>query len=93
MYILDVVNKLATEGLRVLGPNPSNADRDFWTANKPGQGSSPEYMKMWIESRRDDLKRRLGYAERQTGAGGAAGAAPAVGASNQWKIISVEPGR
>jgi len=90
--IMDTVNKLAADGLKVLGSNPSTADLEFWTRYKPDISSDPAFVKEWIESRSADLKRRLGYAEKQMGAGGGAGAAPSA-VSNQWKIISVEPGR
>jgi hypothetical protein len=73
--ILDTVNKLATEGLKVLGANPSEGDRKFWTANKPNAESSPEFMKSWLESRKADLERRLSFGATQTRQGGTAGAA------------------
>jgi hypothetical protein len=76
--ILDTVNKLAVEGLKTLGSNPSTADLKFWTENKPQANSDPEFMKEWIQSRSSDLKRKLGYAESQTSAGGGQGNAPAV---------------
>lgn len=76
--ILDTVNKLAVEGLKALGSNPSTADLKFWTENKPQGNSDPEFMKEWIQSRSEDLKRRLGYAQKQTEAGGTAGVAPEV---------------
>jgi hypothetical protein len=76
--ILDTVRKLAADGLKVLGSNPSTVDLQFWTANKPNETSDPAYVKSWIESRAADLKRRLGYAESQLGKGGGAGGAPEV---------------
>jgi hypothetical protein len=75
-YILDTVNKLATEGMKVLGSNPSTKDLEFWTANKPNIGSSPEFMKQWLSSRKADLEARLKYAGSQVNAGGTAGVAP-----------------
>jgi soluble lytic murein transglycosylase len=76
--VLDTVNKLAADGLKVLGSNPSTADLQFWTENKPNGSTDPEVMKAWVKSRSEDIKRRLGYAEKQVGAGGTAGAAPQV---------------
>jgi hypothetical protein len=76
--VLDTVNKLAADGLKVLGSNPSTADLAFWTENKPNGSTDPEVMKEWIKSRSEDMKRRLGYAEKQVGAGGAGGTAPEV---------------
>jgi hypothetical protein len=76
--ILDTVNKLATEGLKVLGSNPSTADLKFWTENKPNGSTDPEVMKEWIKSRKEDLERRLQYANVQTQTGGTAGVAPPV---------------
>ena len=91
--IMDTVNKLAADGLKTLGSNPSTADLEFWTRYKPDGSSDPQFVKEWIQSRSDDLKRRLGYATSQVGAGGGAGTAPSVPSSSQFKIISVEPGK
>ena len=74
--ILDTVNKLAADGLKALGSNPSTVDLEFWTRYKPDGSSDPQFVKEWIQSRSEDLKRRLGYAGSQMGAGGAAGTAP-----------------
>ena len=91
--ILDTVNKLAADGLKALGSNPSTVDLEFWTKYKPDGSSDPEFVKEWIQSRSNDLKRRLGFAASQTASGGTSGAAPAVPSSSQFKIISVEPGK
>jgi hypothetical protein len=76
--VMDTVRKLAADGLKVLGSNPSTVDLQFWTADKPNESSDPAYVKSWLESRAADLKRRLGYAESQLGKGGGAGGAPEV---------------
>lgn len=81
--IMDTVQKLAADGLKTLGSNPSTVDLEFWTRFKPDASSDPEFVKEWIETRSADLKRRLGYAEAQVGAGGGAGVAPAVGETPQ----------
>lgn len=73
--ILDTVNKLAADGLKALGSNPSTVDLEFWTRYKPDGSSDPAFVRDWIQSRSEDLKRRLGYATSQMGAGGAAGTA------------------
>ena len=91
--ILDTVNKLAADGLKALGSNPSTVDLEFWTRYKPDGSSDPQFVKEWIQSRSEDLKRRLGFATSQVGAGGGAGTAPSVPAASQFKIISVEPGK
>jgi hypothetical protein len=77
--ILDTVNKLAADGLKALGSNPSTVDLEFWTRYKPDGSSDPAFVRDWIQSRSDDLKRRLGYAGAQMNAGGVAGTAPAAG--------------
>ena len=74
--ILDTVNKLAADGLKALGSNPSTVDLEFWTRYKPDGSSDPAFVRDWIQSRSEDLKRRLGYAGSQMNAGGAAGTAP-----------------
>jgi hypothetical protein len=91
--ILDTVNKLAADGLKTLGSNPSTVDLEFWTKYKPDGSSNPAFVRDWIQSRSEDLKRRLGYAGSQMGAGGTAGTAPGVPAASQFRIISVEPGK
>jgi hypothetical protein len=73
--IMDTVQKLAADGLKVLGTNPSVSDLQFWTRFKPDANSDPDFVKEWIETRGADLKRRLGYAQTQVDAGGAAPAA------------------
>ena len=92
--IMDTVTKLAADGLKALGSNPSTVDLEFWTKYKPDATSNPKFVRDWIQSRSDDLKRRLGYAGAQVGAGGSAGVAPAApaAANSQFRIISVEPG-
>jgi hypothetical protein len=77
--IMDTVNKLAADGLKVLGSNPSTVDLEFWTKFKPDAASDPEFTKEWITSRSADIKRRLGYAQTQSDA---SGRAPAAGAVN-----------
>ena len=83
---MDTVNKLAADGLKALGSNPSTTDLEFWTRYKPDINSDPAFVKEWIQSRSQDLKRRLGYAEKQMSAGGGAGAAPSVN-QGQWRVV------
>jgi hypothetical protein len=71
--IMDTVNKLAADGLKTLGSNPSTVDLEFWTKFKPNASSDPQFVKEWIESRSADLKRRLGYAGGQQAMGGRGG--------------------
>jgi len=75
---MDTVNKLAADGLKTLGTNPSTVDLEFWTKFKPDASSDPQFVKEWIESRSADLKRRLGYAGTQQQQGGRGGPAPTV---------------
>ena len=101
--IMDTVQRLASDGLKALGTNPSTVDLEFWTKFKPQATDNPEYVKEWIQSRSEDLKRRLGYAGSQVSAAGQAGTAPA--AQNQpsavdqipgqggFRILSVTPGK
>jgi hypothetical protein len=76
--VLETVDMLAIEGLKSLGANPSTRDLEFYTKNKPQANSDPEFVKSWIQSRSASLKRKLGYAGGQVGAGGGAGVAPPV---------------
>jgi hypothetical protein len=59
--VMDLVVKLAADGLKALGSNPSTVDLEFWTKNKPTEYDAPEYTKEWLETRRDDLERRIQY--------------------------------
>ena len=77
--VMDTVNKLAADGLKVLGTNPSTKDLEFWTKYKPDVNSDPAFVRDWITSRSEDLKRRLQYAQTQTNA---SGSAPAAGPVN-----------
>ena len=77
--IMDTVQKLAADGLAVLGTNPSTVDLQFWTQFKPDLNSDPAFTREWVSSRSADLKRRLGYAQTQSDA---SGRAPAAGPVN-----------
>ena len=63
--VMDTVNKLAADGLKALGSNPSTVDLEFWTKFKPDAASDPQFTKEWIESRSNDLQRRVNYARQQ----------------------------
>jgi hypothetical protein len=84
---MDTVQKLAADGLKTLGSNPSTVDLEFWTKFKPDASSDPQFVKEWIESRSADLKRRLGYAGTQQGLGGRGGVAPEAPKPQQRKTI------
>jgi len=59
--VMDLVRKLAADGLKALGSNPSTVDLQFWTENKPTEYDAPEYTKEWLQTRKDDLERRIQY--------------------------------
>jgi hypothetical protein len=59
--VMDTIRKLAADGLKALGSNPSTVDLQFWTENKPTEDDAPEYVKEWMETRRDDLQRRIQF--------------------------------
>ena len=73
--IMGVVDKLAIDGLKSLGANPSTRDLEFWIKSKPQESSDPQFMLQWIRSRREALAERLKYAGQQMQAGGRAPAA------------------
>ena len=73
--IMGVVDKLAIDGLKSLGSNPSTRDLEFWIKSKPQESSDPQFMLQWIRSRREALAERLKYAGQQMQAGGRAPAA------------------
>jgi hypothetical protein len=63
--VMDLVQRLAADGLKALGSNPSTVDLEFWTKFKPDASSDPEFVKEWIDSRAGDLQRRVNYARQQ----------------------------
>ncbi len=63
--VMDLVNKLASDGLKALGSNPSTVDLEFWTRFKPDASSDPVFVKEWIQSRSEDLQRRVNFARQQ----------------------------
>jgi hypothetical protein len=65
--VMDTVNKLAADGLKSLGANPSTVDLQFWTANKPNASSSPEFVKEWIQGAQVKIANRAGWAQHTLG--------------------------
>lgn len=65
--VMDLVNKLAADGLKALGSNPSTVDLEFWTKFKPDASSDPQFVREWIQSRSEDLQRRVNYNRQQLG--------------------------
>jgi len=63
--VMDMTNKLAADGLKALGSNPSTVDLEFWTKFKPDASSDPQFVKEWIETRSEDLQRRINFARQQ----------------------------
>jgi soluble lytic murein transglycosylase len=71
--IMDTVNKLAADGLKTLGSNPSTVDLEFWTRYKPNLSSDPDFVKQWIGNAKQRIESRIGSAEQQLQSGGAPG--------------------
>ncbi len=65
--VMDTVNKLAADGLKSLGANPSTADLQFWTENKPKANSNPEFVKEWIQGAQVKIANRVGWAQQTLG--------------------------
>jgi hypothetical protein len=59
--IMELVVQLSADGIKTLGSNPSTVDLEFWTKNKPTEYDTPEYTKEWLQTRRDNLERRIQY--------------------------------
>ena len=74
--VLDTVTKLAAEGVKTLGSNPSTVDLKFWIENKPGSDASPEFTKMWIQEAIIRLQSKLSTATQQITPGGQVTAPP-----------------
>jgi len=61
--IMDSVNKLAADGLKSLGSNPSTVDLEFWTKNKPDESWEGPEVKKWLENGQLKIANRVGWAE------------------------------
>ena len=68
--ILEGVKLISAEGMKVLGANPTDADRDYLTANIPNESWSAESAREWLESRRKFLERKYDIAKKQVSSGG-----------------------
>jgi len=62
-FIMDSVNKLAADGLKTLGSNPSTVDLEFWTKDKPNESWEGEAVKKWLENGQLKIANRVGWAE------------------------------
>lgn len=91
--IMDTVQKLAADGLKTLGSNPSTVDLQFWTENKPKPNSDPKFVKEWIEAAQVKIASRLGWAQGQLGQEGPpAPVAPAApGSSTAPRVRKYNP--
>jgi hypothetical protein len=63
--IMQAVKTVAAQGMKVLGANPTDADRDYLTANIPDETWSQEAVRDWLTTRRDFLKRKIDVAKKQ----------------------------
>ena len=68
--ILEGVKLISAEGMKVLGANPTDADRDYLTANIPNETWSAEDTREWLDSRRKFLERKYDIAKKQVSSGG-----------------------
>lgn len=59
--IMATVQRIATDGIKVLGSNPSTKDLEFWVKNKPNETSSPDYVKQWLADAKENIQNRIEF--------------------------------
>lgn len=67
---INAVKTVAAEGLKALGSQPTDADRDYLTANIPDETWNDKDVRDWLISRRDFIKRKVDIAKKQISSGG-----------------------
>ena len=67
---INAVKILAAEGLKALGSQPTDADRDYLTANIPDETWNDKDVREWLTTRRDFVKRKINTAKKQIESGG-----------------------
>ena len=67
---VNAVKLLAAEGLKALGSQPTDTDRDYLTANIPDETWGEKDVREWLTSRRDFIKRKVEVAKKQISSGG-----------------------
>jgi soluble lytic murein transglycosylase len=67
---LNAVKTVAAAGMKVLGANPTDADRNYLTANIPDENWSGPQVAEWLESRKAFVNRKLKMAREQVESGG-----------------------
>ena len=68
--IMEAVQLLSAQGMKVLGANPTDADRDYLTKNVPDENWPAEETRKWLEEHRDFIIRKVDIAKKQIKTGG-----------------------
>jgi hypothetical protein len=68
--IMEAVQLVSAQGMKVLGSNPTDADRDYLTKNVPDESWPAVEVKGWLKERRDFIIRKIEMAKEQVKSGG-----------------------
>jgi hypothetical protein len=67
---LNAVKIISAQGMKVLGSNPTDADRDYLTANVPDETWADKDVREWLQTRREFLTNKIDTAKKQIKSGG-----------------------
>lgn len=68
--IIAAVKELSAKGMKALGANPTDADRDYLTANIPDETWDAESVREWLRDRRKFVVDKIEIAKKQVKSGG-----------------------
>lgn len=67
---LNAVKTVSAAGMKTLGANPTDADRDYLTKNIPDETWDGKDVADWLESRKKFVERKISMAKEQVRSGG-----------------------
>lgn len=67
---MNAVKTVSAAGMKTLGANPTDADRDYLTKNIPDESWDAKDVADWLESRKKFVQRKLDTAREQVRSGG-----------------------
>lgn len=67
---LNAVKTVSAAGMKTLGANPTDADRDYLTKNIPDESWDAKDVADWLESRKKFVQRKIDIAREQVKSGG-----------------------
>ena len=67
---LNAVKIVSAQGMKVLGANPTDADRDYLTSNIPDETWADKDLREWLQTRREFVTNKIDTAKKQIKSGG-----------------------